>query len=128
MTNEPAGRLDSKLSEQSDQEINEIADSLEDDDRVLFNDRSNALEVKDRHEKPITKSYRRRSGTRDHYEIVELKGNGTRYHLLWQHGSGLSPMLYKESEWEEPDDEDSYHEYPRGGERVSRIEVVERGG
>lgn len=112
---------------ESESDVNEVADSLEEGQEVLFNDRSKPLEVVDRMEQRITKIHRRRHGQRDHYDIVVLEGNGTVYHLLWQHGSGSNPILRKRSEWTEEETEDGEveYDYSSRGDRVNDIEVVE---
>jgi len=112
---------------EAESEVNEVADSLEKGQEVLFNDRSTPLEVVDRIEERITKTYRRRAGERNHYDIVVLEGNGTVYHLLWQHGSGSNPILRKRSEWTEEETEDGEveYDYSSRGDRINSIEVVE---
>jgi len=114
---------------EAESEVNEVADSLQKGQKVLFNDRSIPLEVVDRMEKEITKVYRRRHGQRDYYDIVVLEGNGTVYHLLWQHGSGSNPILRKQSEWteEETEDGDIEYDYSSRGDRIDSIEIVEEG-
>jgi hypothetical protein len=107
--------------------VNEVADSLEKGQKVLFNTRSKPLEVADRMKKEITKVYRRRHDQRDYYDIVVLDGNGTVYHLLWQHGSGSNPILRKRSEWTEKETEngDVEYDYSSQGDRIDDIEIVE---
>lgn len=111
---------------ESESDVNEVADSLEEGQEVLFNDRSMPLEVVDRMEERITKTYRRRAGERDHYDIVVLEGNGTVYHLLWQHGSGSNPILRKRSQWTEEESEDGEveYDYSSQGDRINSIEIV----
>jgi hypothetical protein len=75
-----------------------VADKLSEGDEVLFNDRNRELVVVDRHKKEINKTHRRRGSTRDYYDVVVLKGNRTTYHLLWQLGSGVGPMLRTQSQ------------------------------
>lgn len=112
---------------EAESEVNEVADSLEKGQKVLFNGRSRPLEVADRMKKEITKVYRRRHGQRDYYDIVVLEGNGTVYHLLWQHGSGSNPILRKRSEWTEEETEDGgiEYDYSSRGDRIDSIEIVE---
>lgn len=112
---------------EAESDVNEIADSLEEGEKVLFNDRSTPLEVVGRMEERITKTYRRRAGERNHYDIVILEGNGTVYHLLWQHGSGSNPILRMRSQWTEKETEDGdvEYDYSSQGDRIDSIEVVE---
>lgn len=101
-----------------------VADKLAEGDRVLFNDRSNELEVTGRHKKPINKTHRRRGTTRDYYDIVELAGNGTVYHLLWQLGSGAEPILRRQSQWDEIETEGGVeYDYKHGGDRIVKIAI-----
>jgi hypothetical protein len=113
------------MNTDAESDVNRVADSLEEGQKVLLNDRSRPLEVVGRREKQITKSYRKRNG-RGYYDIVVLEGNGTVYHLLWQHGSGIEPMLRKQSEWTEveADNGSTKFDYSSQGDRVSDIEVV----
>lgn len=117
----------SQHNAEAESEVNEVADSLEEGQKVLFNDRSMPLEVVDRMEKPITKTYRKRHGEREYYDIIVLEGNGTVYHLLWQHGSGSNPILRKRSEWTEKETEDGEveYDYSSQGDRIESIEIVE---
>lgn len=118
---------DSRHDAEAESDVNEIADSLETGREVLFDDRTIPLEVVDRMKKPITKVHRRRHGQRDYYDIVVLEGNGTIYHLLWQHGSGSNPILRKRSQWTETetDDGEVEYDYSSQGDRVMTIEAVD---
>lgn len=112
----------------SGEAIQETADSLEEGDRVRFDDRTYPLTVTGRHENPITKAYRRRQGSRDYHDVVELKGNGTIYHLLWHHGTGWEPILRKRSQWtEETEDGKTTFNYSASGDRVYSIEILDDG-
>jgi len=104
-----------------------VADTLAEGDIVLFNDRSRPLEVTGHHKKPITKTHRRRGSTRDYYDIIELSGNGTNYHYLFRFGSTSGGMLRKESEWTEIETENGIEYEYVGGERVTTIDIIERG-
>lgn len=118
---------DSQREADAESDVNEIADSLEEGQKVLFDDRTIPLEVVDRMKKPITKVHRRRHGQRDYYDVVVLEGNGTVYHLLWQHGSGSNPILRKRSQWTETetDSGEIEYDYSSQGDRVMAIEVVD---
>ena len=117
---------DPELIEESD-EPSRKADGLDEGDKVLLNDRSRPLTVTGRHEKPVTKTHRRHARKRDHYDIVEMEGNGTNYHLLYRYGSGVGPILRKESEWTEVEENgETRYEY-RSGTRIKSIEVTNGG-
>lgn len=108
------------MTEPSEEEIWEVAESIETGDEVLVNDRSRPLEAVDRFTTESRKTYRSDSIT------VVLEGNGTMYHLLWSEDHGVLPMLYKESDWEVTEDaygEEKY-EYPRMGDRVRNLEFA----
>lgn len=97
---------------------------LSEGDRVLVNDRKRPLEVVGFHDRKRTTrtAYRKEA---DKHRVVELEGNGTRYHLLGTEGSTVGPMLYKESSWKK-DKEDKLGQTPtyNHGERVEDIEIV----
>ena len=108
-------------------EVNEIADSLQKGQRVLFGDRSVPLEVVRQKKREITEVHRRRHGERSYHDVVILEGNGTTYHLLWQHGSGHNPILRTSSQWTETETEDGdiEYDYHHGGDRITAIEIVD---
>lgn len=105
------------------EQLQETGISLEEGDTVLFNDRERYLEAVGRHKKPNNKVYR----DADHYDIIELTGNNTEYHLLcWSDAESDGPMLYPKSAWETSETEDGEirYEYPRAGERVKWMKVM----
>jgi hypothetical protein len=112
---------------EAESEVNEVADSLEKGQKALFNDRSRPLKVVDRMKKEITKVYRKRHDERGYYDIVVMEGNGTVYHLVWQHGSGSNPILRKRSEWTETETEEGEveYDYSSQGDRIDSIEIIE---
>jgi hypothetical protein len=98
--------------------LNSRANNLAPGDEVFVNELSRPLEVTGRHRQRVDMRTRSRD---DYHYIVELEGFGTEYHLLWDHGSGVAPMLYRKSEWTERDD--VYLFDYTGGERVGTLEV-----
>lgn len=100
---------------------------LQEGDHVLFNDRTNALTVEGHHARQNTSRSWKYRGESKYYKVVELSGNGTKYHLLCNRGSSSGPMLYREANWDD-DKTDKLGQspvYSRMGERVEEMEVVE---
>lgn len=112
---------------EAESEVNEIADSLQEGQKILLDDRSIPLKVVDRKKKQITKVHRRHPGERDYFDIIVIEGNGTTYHLLWQHGSGHTPILRTRSQWTETETEDGdiEYDYSSQGDRIETIEIVD---
>lgn len=121
------------MEDEPAQQINENEDKcqqkgieLEQGDQVLLNDRKRALEVVDRHKRKRARISWQHRHEDDHHTVIELKGNGTKYHLLCTGGSKIGPMLYKEADW----DKDKSNKlgqkpkYSRSGERVKSMEVL----
>jgi hypothetical protein len=99
---------------------------LEDDDEILINDRSRPLVVDGRHKRQQqTLAWRRRNESKYH-TVIELVGNGTKYHLLCTGDSDIRPILYKESDWDDHETNKigERPRYSRAGERVTSIDVV----
>jgi len=100
--------------------LNARANDLAPGDNVLVNDLSIPLEVTGRHRQRIEVQHWTRD---DYFRVVELEGFGTEYHLLWENGSGVAPMLYRKSEWTERDDSERKFDYT-GGEQVESLDIV----
>lgn len=101
-------------------------DDLEPGEQIIPEGRQRPLTVIARHEKPITEVHRRRHGERDYYDILELEGNGTTYHLLWHHGRDESAILRRRSQWTETqEDGKTKVEYSSQGERIYSVEIIE---
>lgn len=110
--------------ELSAKELHERGRSLSRDDRVKLNDRARPLTVVGEHDRERKKKY---SNTPGDYTVIELEGNGTEYHLLTWEEANHSPILYKEKDWEieEAPGGGERYEYPRGGERIESLTIVE---
>lgn len=112
------------MRSQNEHECQKRGIDLQEGDEVLVNDRSRSLLVVGRHARQQQTSTWKRRGEGKYHTVIELEGNGTKYHMICTSGSDIGPMLYKESEW----DEDRTNKigqspkYARGGERVESIE------
>jgi len=100
---------------------------LVEDDEVLFNDRTRPLTVTGKHARQNASRTWRHRGVSKYHTVIELRGNGTQYHLLCTGNSEYGPMLYKEADW---DDDKSNRlglrpRYSRMGERIETMEVID---
>jgi hypothetical protein len=73
---------------------------LSTEDGILFNDWKRPLTFTITNERTDSFRVQRQRGSPDHPTIIELEGNNTEYHLICTPGSGFSPMLYKEADWD----------------------------
>ena len=74
-----------------------VADALEPDDEVYFNDRSRSLTVLGRSKDTGSGVIQ---GSDYPYNVVWLRGNGTEYRLRYSHTGRYYPSLHTESELE----------------------------